>query len=509
MTTQAGAPCRLLRLLILGAVAATAAAMPPDLLEAVPADACVGLVVDPAGSTPRGTTQGTADRPPSALDTAAFLLRQARQMGLTNRVDGQVAAVMDTIASLPVVVRHPFAVCILRAGARRLPDGGYRLSDLHAALIVRTNGRNTALQSRIQQLLNTHVNSEVATIETVRRRTHIGHRLLDRRLPGWAVVEWGPVGNCYIVALGEGTLDAVARCLGASDEQRPSLRDDAWFRAAFARCRGESAAALWTVRFHAIRRGLGLIMTGEPEDVLRGLGLEKTDRGLWSLGFAGRAVEAYSVLHTRPAGGRPPQDLFRPICRAPSGDWIHTVVPPLARQFAVIEHAPRDLVLRARDAYLASRQPSTRAQLRELWSRLETDTDTSVDREVLRQLGDRIVIHDAPPHPLGIPLARTILIEVSGSAAAARTCLERLLVRAQQHLDRPSADWASLRLNRADDGVWYLQAGLCGPALAITDRWIVIGYSPAAVRRNVAFLQESSARIEAPSGPRPTERAEP
>ena len=39
-----------------------------------------------------------------------------------------------------------------------------------------------------------------------------------------------------------------------------------------------------------------------------------------------------------------------------------------------------------------------------------------------------------------------------------------------------------------DDGVWYLQYGIYGPALAVLDRWIVISFSPKAVRHNIARL---------------------
>ena len=45
------------------------------------------------------------------------------------------------------------------------------------------------------------------------------------------------------------------------------------------------------------------------------------------------------------------------------------------------------------------------------------------------------------------------------------------------------------RLNRAPDGIWFLQLGLIGPAVAVAAEWIIISYSPHAVRTNLEHLQ--------------------
>ena len=195
-----------------------------------------------------------------------------------------------------------------------------------------------------------------------------------------------------------------------------------------------------------------MLMAGKPEQVLAGLGLGDVERGLWTIGVSGdsdgRAVEAYAFL--RDADG----DELVPICGLPDTGVrrIEVPIPPKASRYAVIRYSPRRLVLQVRDAYLASRSPSAQRNLREMWTRVEAEADVSVDRDLLMQLGPRLVIHEYPPHPL-VP------------------------------------DWTSLRLEHASDGVWYLQAGLYGPALAVTDRWVIISYSPVAVRQNIAFLE--------------------
>ena len=81
-----------------------------------------------------------------------------------------------------------------------------------------------------------------------------------------------------------------------------------------------------------------------------------------------------------------------------------------------------------------------------------------------------------------------------------RSGLDRLLERYRQHLasasGRPGGEpgWFDWQLKHDPDGVWYLQAGIYGPALAVTEQWIVISYSPVAVRQNLAYLKRIAAQ---------------
>ena len=52
-----------------------------------------------------------------------------------------------------------------------------------------------------------------------------------------------------------------------------------------------------------------------------------------------------------------------------------------------------------------------------------------------------------------------------------------------------------VQLLRTPDDIWHLQYGLAGPALTITDRWLVLSFSPHAVRQNLALI---SARAGGP-----------
>lgn len=457
-----------------------AAAGESVLGRAIPADAWAAIVVTPEHP---GQEADRASPSGGTLETAAFLFDQARRMGLLAGADRTTTAVIDAVGSLPLIGRYPYALCLLSGSAEALPSSGYRLAELRAGLIVHTCGDNAALEARLRHLLNTYANSEVASVEPRQRGADLAYRLTDRRLPGWARIEWGQVGDCYVVALGPASFDTIADTLRG---EHPSLVQDAWVRPAHDRCQGDDASVEWTVRFDEIRRGLQPIMSGQPDEVLGGLGLAEVDRGLWTVGFSGRAVQAYAVLRR---GGR---DDFAVICRPEADPDALKMIPPQATQYAIIDRQPADLVRLAREAYLASRSPSTRERLRQVWSRVEADTGLRLEGDLLSQLGAPVVIHNCPQHALNIPLARTIVVPIAGSPAAVRRSVDRLLGCLRERLAEPDSGWPLLQLRRADDGVWYLQAGLCGPAVAVTDHYLVISYSPAAVRQNLPCLEANT-----------------
>ena len=107
-----------------------------------------------------------------------------------------------------------------------------------------------------------------------------------------------------------------------------------------------------------------------------------------------------------------------------------------------------------------------------------------------------MIVHDFPHHPLGLPLLWTVLVEIDGSAESVRTALDRLLAHVYKTIEDRSGPAGLTRLERDDDGVWYVRFGLYGPALAVTDRWVVISYSPQAVRENVEYLEAVSKPTE-------------
>ena len=46
-----------------------------------------------------------------------------------------------------------------------------------------------------------------------------------------------------------------------------------------------------------------------------------------------------------------------------------------------------------------------------------------------------------------------------------------------------------IRLRQEPDGVWYIKAGLLGPAMCVTDRYVVFSWSPRALREVRGFFE--------------------
>jgi hypothetical protein len=132
--------------------------------------------------------------------------------------------------------------------------------------------------------------------------------------------------------------------------------------------------------------------------------------------------------------------------------------------------------------------------MRVWWDRIQGESGVSAEEDLLAQLGGVIVIHDDPPHPWGIPFARTILLQIRGDASRVRVATDALLGKWQEALRgtgaEPQRPAFGPQLHRTEDGVWTFQYGVVSLlGLAVTDRWIVISYSPAAAQATVVYLR--------------------
>jgi len=456
--------------------AATEPPAPAALADAVPTQALAALIYHgPAGAD---ATNG-----PSTLGIAAHLVERARDFGLLDGLERETRTAADVVAGLGVTSRYPWAVVVMDATAGGLPDGGAYLSGMRGAVIVRTGGNNGAVAGFIQGLLDEYTDSQHSAV--VRRPSDRddgpSFQLVDARLPEWATLRWGAVGPFYVIALGQGTFDEVVNAVRGGV---PALADDPFYQRSLRRCGGDNAWMEWLVRPADLRRRLAPAADKATGDVLAALGLADADAGLWVLGARGREVRLLSMVHS--AG----QDRFIPISAEEADErLLGREIPAEARTFIVFDHAVKRVVLRAIDTYMASRTESARQGLREMWRGVESRTGVNAERDLLDHLGGRIIIHDYPPAPIDLPIFRTVLIEIDGSADRVRASVDALLEEYRRFLaPAPDDPTSHGMLRRADDGVWYAQFGIYGPALTVTDGWLVLSYSPPAVRDVVRRL---------------------
>ena len=133
---------------------------------------------------------------------------------------------------------------------------------------------------------------------------------------------------------------------------------------------------------------------------------------------------------------------------------------------------------------------------------MEQELGLETDADLLDHLGQYVILHTYPPHPFRVPFMFTALVAIDNPDSV-RSAIDALMSAWQRHLAEKQArtgrSWFSLRVIRGQDGIWYLRAGLNGPAVGVADRWLVISYSPEAVRANLRFLARASADMPNPS----------
>ncbi len=455
---------------LIGSLSARAAALTGQLLEAVPGDSVAVIFIDSAEPGPQPSNIR------STLDFTTFLTDRAYRVGIVSMLDESVRIWIDTLASASVASKHPLALVLLDITAKPRPDGGHRLAGMAAALVAYTRGENDAIEQRIRHLLKTYTNSEESRL-SVSALTGVKRFVLrDRRLPEWARITWGQFGDYYVVALGDGAYEKIGQTIANAS---PSLTSQAWFKRASAAIQGPDAFFACYFRFDALQQMADSIMVGKIRSVQTALRLSDVQFGLWTVRRRERAIEVNAFVRR---GDRDEMSLIAGGSLEAGLD--KQVIPDKASCYTVFQWDPSTVLEGLSAAYLASRSPSARQSMQVFWENLQVRSRVSIPRDILANLGRPLVIHNYPRHVLGLPLAWTILIPIEGDAPALRSALDRLLGFASNDLVEPGI----IQLRRDSDGIWYLFVGLSGPALTVTDRWIVVSFSPRAVRRNLALL---------------------
>lgn len=450
--------------------------MPPALLRAVPADALAAVLVD-------------ADT--SALPASHSAIALAPWAALALSGSGAPAAVAEVASALDRLRSNPWGLALIDVRAAALGEGSHRLADLQAALIVHTGGDNAAITQDVQGVLQRWTSRDTARIDSAESGGTRTFTLHDARLPEWAQMRWGAVGPYYVLALGE---RAFAAAEAAITGKAGTLADSADAAQLFAPAETDRAAVVVWLRCAGLRAALADVMKGRPDAVLAALGLSQVESGCWSVRRDDRAIVA---TMTRLRGG---SVMVTPLCRR-IDDYpaVRAALPGAALRYACIPHRAADLIHCARDAWLAARRPKVRETVRQAFADFESKAGLHIREELLDQLGDVILVHDYPPHPARVPLACTIMVRIAGSADRVQNALDRLLAQCSRWLNpagsteaNPASFWQP-QLQRLEDGIWTLRAGLYGPAIGVQRNWLVIGYAPAAVRANLEHLKTTDA----------------
>lgn len=500
----------LLILVALGAAPARSFADPAGrpITDLVPADNLVVYMAKPYGAGAVEPTTQPGTPPPVSDASIATILSTLNAVGLIPD-EGQVFA--DIAAALPLLGRFEHALILLDVSSRIVGDAGgrpkartgvsLRLKTLQAAVVFRTDGRERLVLEQLNRIAGRYTNTNQASLSEARTADHPYHRLVDDRLPGWAVWEWGRLDQFFVVSFGAGAFERVA---AAYDGKRPALSHDLWFRSAQKKTRSDRALVQWYIALKRLEERIGSAADAARErqrKVIADLNAVGMTHDLWTVGLEGRALTWYRCYQRD--GKDYPREYSDPAAHPPR---FRNIIPDQARHFAIIRVPTSWLVDNLPRAWVDAQSQRNVRKWTRIWQSLEEQCGIDLSANLIKPLGKHIVIFDYPPHPLRIPFALTIAIEIRDRQAMT-TATNALLAAWSQYLDerakRKGTRLVRVKVRKAPDNVWYLQAGILGPALKVIDGYVVISWSPAALRDALKFIEPRAAASTRPPSPSP------
>ncbi len=469
-------------LLILLPCAAAAAVTPNDEpLRLVPADA---LLTWHATAWP-GLSDSDSARQQSSLET----LLELGATVLGRPVNSRTAITLRAAELLGVAARYPHALSLLDAEARpsETDANAPRVHRLRAVLVVHCDDDAAPLLRVIQKTINEQTDAQAATLRQRKSGPWRYQELHDSRLPDWAIIAWGRIGPFFVLTVGPDVWPAVAAI--ARDEAgalaRSSWLRDARRRALSAFSKAPSAPPFCeiTLAAEATRRRLDPFVHGRASTFFEAWDAEGLERAYWSLGFQDRALYCAACYDIKG------QELVRVYAEPAWQRGSHAEVIPPTGGFAVFRLPVERFLPRFIRGLLATQGDDTQANLERIWREIIKERELAPERDILARLGSHVVMHHHPPHPLGIPLACTVLIEIRDDPPAVRAAVDALSDAWRQVLNRALIEASSpppFLLQRDGDGLWYIRFGpLAGPAWTVHDGYLMLSWSPRALREAI------------------------
>ena len=460
--------------------------------DLVPVDNLIVYMAKPYGQAAEVGPTESDEKKPGPAASIATILTILNAYGLIPD-EGQVFA--DIVTALPLLGRYEHAMILLDASSRivRRPDDdsldpvriSLRLKHLQTAIVFRTNGNHTPIVEQLNRIVGRYTNREVAQLTPEKVVGYEFQRLADDRLPGWAVWEWGRLDDFFVVSFGAGAFEKIAKTCA---KQTASLSSDTWFQTATTKTKGRKALARWFISLERLEKRLGEAAQGRHKRVIAAMDADKMTHDLWSVGLEGRALSWYRCYRR---DGKDQVHRYSDPANYPAHHRM--IVPDQARRYAIINAPTRWLVDNLPRAWVASQSQPNVEKWTRIWRSLEHKIGIDLSGNLINHLGNNIVIFDYPPHPLEIPFALTVAIEINDKKAV-KMATDALLTTWGQYLDeraeRKGTTLVRVKVKKSEDDIWYLQAGILGPALKVTDRYVVISWSPQALREALKSIEE-------------------
>ena len=495
-------------------------------LDLVPADSLlcwVGRPLDEGRAAPSPGDAAAATQP----STLQLLWELATRITSSPLERGTQLDVRLT-ELLGLIVQYPHAVALIDARARPTESdpNSPRVDQLRVALVVQNDGRLDPFLRIIQRAVDEQTNSGQATLTNTKIGGWVCQELRDRRLPEWAVIAWGQLDRHFVLTIGTDVWPLVA---AVAVGQRPAFSQETWFRGVRVAPEnaGETAQSRpWRpgtaprleifVAATALRERLDPFVSGHATEFFRAWDAADVERAYWAIGFERRALycRAYLQIEGRTA--------VRVYADPENRDPRLLAAVPADTPYALCTVPMQRFLPRLVRGLLITQGDKPRANIARRWANIQAERGFEAERDILAHLGDRVIVHNFPPHPLRIPFALTLAFEIRDEPATVRRAIEAASAGWQavlsgaggdgqsaasapsgspQSAPQRSADrkpGAPFTIEHDDEGLWYLRfgvsgsdwLGLAGPAWTVTDRFIILSWSPLALREYLDQVPE-------------------
>jgi len=397
-----------------------------------------------------------------------------------------------------LAIRFPHVFALINAHAKVDESKNppiVRGDRIEFALIVETRGHDEPFARVIQAAINEQTDREKAHLERRQAEGWSYMELRDERLPEYCRLAWGNIGPCFVFTVGQDVWPRVAAVAAGRQE---ALSHTDWLEGV----RGPRARqALIEIIVHSqdIRGRLDPFVDGRATAFFSAWQADDIERSHWALGFEGRAMYC---LANFVENGQPRQRL---LADPNVDDPVLLATIPEGARYAVYRVSPAETLPRFFNGLLATRDARERRTIRRLWKQIQEERGFDADRDILAHLGEHIVMHNDPPHPLHIPLAMTTLTEIRDEPAQVSRAIDALCEAwrdAQQkfeaQLKAQNSDGElppSMIIDRDTTGIWYMKFGLfAGPAWVVTDRYLITSWSSEALRAYLDKVGERAGR---------------
>ncbi|MGN6370794.1 MAG: hypothetical protein ACTHN5_21275 [Phycisphaerae bacterium] len=472
----------LLILLLLAAFPVSAPAATP-LHPQLPQDTLAFLELDP-----------TVARAPDQSALLDLGVQAMESMGILSKKASEVGDMLTLIA---MAGTHHSCVALLDADLSATPQNDLECHAVQVAWVIDTAGRPNEMVDRLTRMLS-HLSTRATARQSV-RKTPESHReyvhFRDTTWPDWLSLEWTQQANTFILTIGNGAMEHYLADRPVGGAPWLPFVDEADKAAAVNHCVGDVESRIFV--------NTQLFRERFPEPMRRTilgqlfstLDLNATQSSLFSARIRDREI---SLDNATLANGSTTDTAWT----VPVTPALQKLIPPEATAYLALKLDWPALFTRTL-TLLDAIVPDNKMNLSQMLAKEEAHRNVNIERDILPYLEPIVLIHDAPPHPLRLPLMVTVVGAAQRDHAAdVKTSLNTLLGVADKLLGQRSAahapaanpdlpDLTHLRIRADKDDVTYLQFGLVGPAWTWGGRsqnLFVFSWSPAAVRYNLSFV---------------------